>query len=64
MAERTPEEAIIPSMPVRLNELLVLMRCLKAALESESISEGDKTVVREIMAPVLAITSLVARASL
>jgi len=49
MAERTPEEAIIPSMPVRLNELLVLMRCLKAALESESISEGDKTVVREIM---------------
>jgi hypothetical protein len=49
MAERTPEDAIIPSMPLRLNELVVLMRCLKHALESERISEGDKTVVREIM---------------
>lgn len=36
-------------MPMRLNELAVLMRCLKDALESERISEGDKTVVHEIM---------------
>jgi len=49
MAERTPEEAIIPSLPLRLNELVVLMHCLKDALESGRISEGDKTVVREIM---------------
>jgi hypothetical protein len=49
MAERTPEDAIIPSMPLRLNELLVLMHCLKDALESGRISEGDKTVAREIM---------------
>jgi hypothetical protein len=49
MAEPTPEDAIIPSMPLRLNELVVLMRCLKGALESERISEGDKTVVGEIM---------------
>jgi hypothetical protein len=49
MPERTPENAIIPSMPLRLNELVVLMRCLKDGLESERISKGDKTVVREIM---------------
>ncbi len=49
MAEGTPEDAIIPSRPLRLNELVVLMRCLKDVLESERISEGDKTVVREIM---------------
>jgi hypothetical protein len=49
MAERTPEDAIIPSMPLRLNELVVLMRCLNEALELERISEGDKTVIREIM---------------
>lgn len=49
MAERTPEDAIIPSMPLRLNELVVLMRCLNGALASERISGGDKTVVREIM---------------
>ena len=49
MAERTPEDAIIPSMPLRLNELVVLMRCLKDVVESERISERDKTVVREIM---------------
>jgi hypothetical protein len=36
-------------MPLRLNELAVLMGCLKSALELERISEGDKTVVREIM---------------
>jgi hypothetical protein len=48
MSERTPEDAIIPSMPLRLNELVVLS-CLKDALESEHMSEGDKTVVREIM---------------
>jgi len=49
MAEPTPEDAIIPSMPLRLNELLVLMRCLNGALELERTSDGDKTVVREIM---------------
>jgi hypothetical protein len=49
MAERSAEDAIIPSMPMRLNELVVLMRCLKAAFESERISEGDKTVVQELM---------------
>jgi hypothetical protein len=48
MAERAPED-VIPSMPLRLNELAVLMRCLKSALESKRITEGDKTVVREIM---------------
>jgi hypothetical protein len=48
MAERAPED-VIPSMPLRLNELAVLMRCLKSALESERITEDDKTVVREIM---------------
>jgi len=36
-------------MPLRLNELLVLMRCLNGALELERISDDDKTVVREIM---------------
>jgi hypothetical protein len=49
MPERAPENAIIPSMPMRLNELVVLMRCLKDTLESERISESDKTVVQEIM---------------
>jgi hypothetical protein len=49
MAQRTPEDAIIPSMPMRLNELVVLMRCLKEVLGSERIGDADKTVVREIM---------------
>jgi hypothetical protein len=49
MAERSAADAIIPSMPMRLNELVVLMRCLKVAFESERISEGDKTVVQELM---------------
>jgi hypothetical protein len=49
MALRTPEDAIIPSMPLRLNELVVLMRCLKEVLGSERIGDSDKTVVREIM---------------
>ena len=48
MAERAPKDAKT-SMPLRLNELVVLMHCLKDALESGRISEGDKTVVREIM---------------
>jgi hypothetical protein len=34
---------------MRLNELVVLMRCLENAFESERTSESDKTVVREIM---------------
>lgn len=49
MAERKPEDAIIPPMPMRLNELVVLMRCLEDAFESERTSESDKAVVREIM---------------
>jgi hypothetical protein len=49
MAQRTPEDAIIPSMHLRLNELVVLMRCLKEVLGSERIGDSDKTVVREIM---------------
>jgi hypothetical protein len=49
MEERRPEDAIIPSMPLRSSELVLLMRCLKDALESERIIEGDKAVVREIM---------------
>jgi hypothetical protein len=49
MAEPTPEDEIITSMPLRLNELPILMHCLKGALESERISDGNKTVVREIM---------------
>ena len=49
MAERTPEDATIPSMPLRLNELVVLKRCLIDAVESERIRECDKAVVREIM---------------
>jgi hypothetical protein len=49
MAERTPEDAIIPSMPLRLSELVVLVRCLKDAFESERVSGDDKTVVQEIM---------------
>ena len=49
MAERTPEDAIIPSMLLHLNELVVLMHCLNETLESERISEGNKTVIREIM---------------
>ena len=48
MAERKPEDAVI-RLPMRFNELVVLMRCLKNALQSERTSESDKTVVREIM---------------
>jgi len=48
MAERKPEDAVI-RMPMRVNELVVLMRCLKNALQSERTSESDKTVVREMM---------------
>ena len=36
-------------MPMRLNELVVLMRCLEKVSELESIGESDKTIVREIM---------------
>ncbi len=32
----TPEEEIIPPMPLRLSELTVLMRCLMTALKSTS----------------------------
>lgn len=49
MSEGAPENVIIPPMPMRLNELAILMRCLKDALESKRINEGDKTVVHEIM---------------
>ena len=36
-------------MPMRINELVVLMRCLKNARDSEHTSETDRTVVQEIM---------------
>jgi len=36
-------------MPMRLNKLVVLMRCVENAFESERTSESDKTLVREIM---------------
>src|SRR5215467_10880329 len=49
MAQRKPKDVIIPPMPMRLNELVVLMRCLESAFESERTSKSDKTVVREIM---------------
>ena len=49
MTERKPEDVVIPPMPMRLNELVVLMRCLENARESERTNENDKTVVREIM---------------
>ena len=49
MGDRRPDDATIPPMPVRPNELVVLMRCLKTAFESGHISENDKTVVGEIM---------------
>ena len=49
MTERKPEDVIIPPMPMRLNELVVLMRCLENAFESERTTESDKMVVREIM---------------
>jgi hypothetical protein len=48
MAERKPDDAVI-RMPMRLTELVVLMRCLKNESQSERTSESDKTVVREIM---------------
>ena len=43
------EDTVIPSMPLRLHELLVLMRSLKIGLESESINAGDKEIVRKLM---------------
>jgi len=49
MAERKPEGVIFPPMPMRLNKLVVLMRCVENAFESERTSESDKTLVREIM---------------
>ena len=48
MPERMPEDEIT-SMPIRLNELVVLMRCLKNGFESERICETDKEVVRRLM---------------
>jgi hypothetical protein len=43
------EDTVIPSMPLRLHELLVLMRSLKIGLESECINAGDKEIVRKLM---------------
>lgn len=34
-------------MPMRLNELVVLMRCLENAFESEHTSESEETVVEK-----------------
>ncbi len=44
----TPEEEIIPPMPLRLSELTVLMRCLMTALKSEGLSNKDKDVARQL----------------
>ena len=44
----TPEEEIIPPMPLRLSELTVLMRCLMSALKSEGLSDKEKDVARQL----------------
>ena len=44
----TPEEEIIPPMPLRLSELTVLMRCLMSALKSEALSDKEKDVARQV----------------
>jgi len=44
----TPEEEIIPPMPLRLSELRVLMRCLMTALKSEGLSDKEKGVARQL----------------
>jgi hypothetical protein len=44
----TPEEEIIPPMPLRLSELTVLMRCLKSAPKSEGLSDKEKDVARQL----------------
>ena len=46
MTERKPEEVIIP--PVRLNELVVLMRCLEHEFESERTTASDKAPVKSM----------------
>jgi hypothetical protein len=43
------EDPIIPSMPLRLHELEVLMRSLKVGLESDRINTEDKEIVRKLM---------------
>ena len=49
MAARKSGEGDVTRMPMRINELVVLMRCLKNARDSEHTSETDRTVVQEIM---------------
>jgi len=44
----TPEEEIIPPMPLRLSELPVLLRCLMSALKSEGLSDKEKDVARQL----------------
>ena len=44
----TPEEEIIPPMPLRLTELPVLAHCLMSALKSEGLSDKEKDVARQL----------------
>ena len=44
------EDPVISSMPLRLNELRVVMHSLKIALESDLTNPGDKEIVRKLMA--------------
>jgi hypothetical protein len=43
------EDHVIPSMPLRLHELVVLMRSLKVGLESDRINTEEKEIVRRLM---------------
>jgi hypothetical protein len=43
-----PSEHQELSMPLTSNELLVLQRCLRVALNSEETNEADKSVIRRM----------------
>ena len=43
------EDPVIPPMPLRLQELRVLMYCLKLGVDSERTNTEDKEVVRKLM---------------
>jgi len=45
--ERQPENQE-HAMPLTSNELLVLQRCLRVALNSEETKEADKSVIRRM----------------
>jgi len=44
----TPEEEIIPPMPLRLSELTVLLRCLTTAVKLEGLSDKEKDVATQL----------------